>query len=176
MGVLYWKLQKAVTFLYATAISAPKLAVLCLYYRIFKTKAYYYAIVTTAILVVIHWLVMVLAATLICRPFGQPWKQIEKYPQRVGSCGNLEATYSAVSIANILTDIAILVLPMHAIWHLHAQSAKKIGLTITFLTGCLYVLVSLSLSRRSKLIRRAQGLDHSDSPCCGIRIDIEAAG
>lgn len=43
------------------------------------------------------------------------------------------------TLPNILTDVIMLILPLPSIWNLQLRTPLKIGLTITFLTGSLYV-------------------------------------
>jgi len=71
------------------------------------------------------------------------------------------AAYFSVSIPNILTDIIILVLPMHASWNLQTQTAQKTGLTITFLSGCMYVRLPLVLGAlMTNKVERLGDWDH----------------
>ena len=136
-AVRYEKLTVSILFIYPIATMLPKLAVLSLYHRIFTTRAYRYAILVTATVIILTWLSTLLIAIFICHPFGFLWKQMEA--PTLGGCGDLPVAYCAVSIPNLLTDIAVLVIPMYAIWHLHARTAQKIGLMITFLTGSMCV-------------------------------------
>ena len=144
IAVRFDKFKKVMEFLYPVCVALPKLAISCLYYRIFITKVYRRAIVATATVIFLNWLAALLAACLICRPFGWLWLNTYTVHQ-IGHCGNLIAIYCAVSIPNVLTDVAILVLPLHGIWHLCMKRARKIGLTITFMTGGMYV-TSLNIS------------------------------
>ena len=139
--VRFAKIDVAIQFIYPASITLPKLAILCLYHRIFTTKVYRRSILATGTIITLNWLACLLLVFLICHPFGYFWQRSETDNEidDAGSCGNVAAAYCSVSIPNILTDIAILVLPIHAIWHLHTQAAQKIGLIITFMTGCMCV-------------------------------------
>ena len=56
------------------------------------------------------------------------------------TCGvNDTQFFYGQSIPNILTDIAILALPVRFIWHLQTGRAQKVLLMGTFVTGGLYV-------------------------------------
>ncbi|KAL2041445.1 hypothetical protein N7G274_005827 [Stereocaulon virgatum] len=52
------------------------------------------------------------------------------------------ACYRYISIPNLVTDVVILILPLHVVWHLHAGVAQKIGLTVTFMTGCIGIVTA----------------------------------
>ena len=148
-AVRFEKLNVSIQFIYPISITLPKLAVLCLYYRLFATKRYRYSTLTIATVVIFNWLASLLMAIFICQPFGYLWMQMRHY-ETPGGCGDLSVAYCVVSIPNILTDVAILILPMHAIWHLQARTAQKVGLTITFLTGCMYVIISSLLENSDR--------------------------
>ncbi len=107
----------------------------------------------------LNWMTSLFLAILICHPFGYAWLSIDSYPK--GGCGNVAAAYFSVSIPNILTDIIILVLPMHASWNLQTQTAQKTGLTITFLSGCMYVRLPLVLGAlMTNKVERLGDWDH----------------
>jgi hypothetical protein len=47
--------------------------------------------------------------------------------------------YTWFSIPNLVTDVAMLALPLPAIWTLKMSRGQKVGLTLTFLTGSMQV-------------------------------------
>ena len=132
--VMRWlKLDVAEVFMYLVSITLPKLAILCLYGRIFTMRPYRCAIYTTGSLIVLTLLAGVITAIAICRPFSYLWDQSISD----GHCGNVIALYRYISIPNLFTDVCIIVLPLHGVWGLQAKIVHKIGITVTFLTGCL---------------------------------------
>ncbi|KAF2791122.1 hypothetical protein K505DRAFT_190733, partial [Melanomma pulvis-pyrius CBS 109.77] len=52
-----------------------------------------------------------------------------------GHCSDLLAAYRYFSIPNILTDIAILLLPVSTVWNLQVSKLQKVGIFFTFLTS-----------------------------------------
>ena len=133
-AILFQKINKTIEFLYPVSVALPKLAISCLYYRIFVTPTYRRAIIAVATIVFLNWLCALIVVITICQPFSYHW--INAYQRHeIGHCGDVTAAYWSISVPNLVTDVAILVLPLHGIWHLHAKTAKKIGLAITFLTG-----------------------------------------
>ena len=131
--VVRWlKLDAAEEFIYNFSILFPKLAILCLYARVFSTRTYIYAIYAIGSIVVLTCIAGQIVAVAICNPFDYRWARSNSN----GHCGDIAAAYRYISIPNLLTDVCILVLPLHGIWHLHTRVINKLGLTITFLLGC----------------------------------------
>lgn len=109
----------------------PKMAILCLYLRIFVIKLYRYAVYGIAVIMVLNWLTGCLMGLLMCKPVAYSWNK--SIPG--GYCGDIMAAYRWASLPNLITDIAMLLLPLPVIWNLHTHRSQKIGLTLTFITG-----------------------------------------
>lgn len=80
---------------------------------------------------------IILAATQ-CVPFTKiyaPWVD--------GHCIDLKATFLAIAVPSILTDIAILSLPLPLVWKLQTKLWQKISLTAVFLLGSFVVFASI---------------------------------
>ena len=134
-GVLIAHLKLGVIedFLYALSVVFPKLSILCLYERIFTIKWYRRAIAITAVVILATFVTSLVLTFTICRPFAYNWDKT--IPG--GQCAGILASYRYISIPNLVTDVVMLILPLHVVWHLHAGIAQKIGLTVTFMTGCM---------------------------------------
>ena len=65
------------------------------------------------------------------------------------------------SIANILTDLALLLLPTRYIWRLHRTTSQKLALAITFMLGGLYATTLPSTERRCDSSNRQPALPSS---------------
>lgn len=72
---------------------------------------------------------------LICKPIKYNWDKT--IPG--GHCGDLNGIFRWTSLPNLITDIAMLILPLPMIWKLHTGLSQKIGLSPTFVTGSMYV-------------------------------------
>ena len=132
--VIRWlKLDVAEEFIYNFSIMFPKLSILCLYKRVFSTRPYRYAIYTLGAVVIFTCVVGQIVGLTICRPFAYIWDK--SIPN--GQCGDIPAAYRYISIPNLLTDVGILILPLYGVWHLHTKVIHKLGLSLTFLTGCM---------------------------------------
>lgn len=108
----------------------PKLTILILYLRVLREKWARRITWVVAVFVILNTIANFLTAAFICRPFAANWDK--SIP---GHCGDNMAFLRCVSIPNIVTDLAILVLPLPTLYRLQISTAKKIGLTLTFLTG-----------------------------------------
>jgi len=127
----YYKWLLAISFLYFLAVSIPKLAILAFYLRIFTIKTYRNIVYFLGAIVMTTGIVCSIVALNLCRPFKFNWDR----KVLGGSCYNEDAFYRWGSLPNILTDIAILILPIPMVWKLHTSNDMKIGLTLTFLTA-----------------------------------------
>lgn len=67
-----------------------------------------------------------------CNPRKKIWS-----PLTPGRCINSAVAYLATSIFNVITDFAILVLPMPCLWRLQISNKKKAWTTGIFATGSL---------------------------------------
>ena len=132
---IWGKYLVAISTLYFGSVNIPKLAVLALYRRLFPKKS---------IRIVIHVLMGVLIALTVstivtavvaCRPYAANWNL--HMPNAV--CIDKEAFFIWGSIPNIVTDIVMLAVPMRVVWNLQTTTRLKIGLTVTFAIGSLYV-------------------------------------
>lgn len=129
---MYLKLQTATEFVYMAGVTVPKVTILLLYLQIFTQRNI--RIITYIVIgvVVTNFLTSgVIVALTICRPFRYKWDK--SIPD--GSCADLMAAYRLISIPNLVTDLAILVLPIHPLWHLQMNKTWKVGIFLTFMTG-----------------------------------------
>lgn len=144
--VIYWlindpsaivqilKIQTALEFLYMAGVTFPKVAILVLYLRIFVERKV--RIITWLVIGVVmsQWVATgIIASFLTCQPFAFKWDK--SIPN--GHCADTSAAYKYVSIPNILTDLAVAILPMSTLYRLQISRIRKIGVSLTFLAGSL---------------------------------------
>lgn len=121
----------ALEMIYLPAVALPKLSILSLYLRIFPNKVFRAITLVVAVIVVLNWLAFVFASTFQCLPVAYQWdKSIEG-----GRCFDVLLFYRMVNVPNIVTDIAMLILPIPMVWKLHTSRPRRIGLTVCFLAG-----------------------------------------
>lgn len=125
-------------FTYPVAIALPKLSILFLYLRIFTARSFRYTTFAILGVVVITYLTSLTLNFTLCIPFAYNWNK--SIPG--GHCADSIAAYRYISVPNIATDLAMLILPFPAIWNLHASKMQKTGLTIIFLAGSVWVITS----------------------------------
>ncbi|GME38932.1 hypothetical protein BU16DRAFT_554339 [Neofusicoccum parvum] len=116
------KLLLALEVHYAILIALVKTSLLLFYRRIFSPhRALRLALGLIGAAVWLWSLSAVLTAFLLCAPLPFNWGA------GAGSCGNRGASFIANGAANMLTDAAILVLPLPYIFALQMNLAKKAG-------------------------------------------------
>lgn len=132
---VYFKYLLVMACYYYSMVAVPKLAVLALYNRLLTLEPYRTIIRVLAAVLILSATVVVIMALNLCHPFAANWN-----PHLPGArCMDQQSFYTYASLPNIITDVAMLVLPMPVVWRLHASMKVKLGLVATFLTGSLYV-------------------------------------
>ena len=123
-------------------MTPTKLSILFFYRRIFATKAFR-RITTGAIVLVIAWCIACIFPTIFqCQPIGATWN-----PQINGTCIDLPQMFEAVTIANLLTDVIILCLPLPIFWNLKLSTWDRLVVSGVFLVGglvCLFALLHVT--------------------------------
>ncbi|KAJ5854278.1 hypothetical protein N7534_006821 [Penicillium rubens] len=137
--VTYYKYVAVLTFYYSSGVAFPKLAILALYLRLFPFHLYRIAVYVIGSIVIANAIACVLTAAFICRPFAYYWDKT--IPG--GYCADQAAFDRWASMANIITDVVMLVLPAHIVWNLKASVKIKIGLAVTFLMGSFGLAASI---------------------------------
>lgn len=129
--VTYFKYLFAVSTCYYLPVTIPKLSILAFYSRIFTVKSYRVAIQVLAAVLIATAIVNIVVSFVICRPLPYYWDRT--IPG--GQCYDLIAYYTWAGFPNIVTDVAMIVLPIHSVWKLHTSTSVKMGLTGVFATG-----------------------------------------
>ncbi|KAI9788794.1 MAG: hypothetical protein M1816_006575 [Peltula sp. TS41687] len=136
---VWLKLVFVEEIIYVFAVSMSKLAILCLYLRIFTTRPYRRACYGIAVVIILSFLAGIILSLSMCRPIAYRWDKA--IPG--GSCGDIMTAYRWISFPNLITDVAMLILPLPVIWGLQMGRNQKIGLTLTFLTGSFGIITSI---------------------------------
>lgn len=77
---------------------------------------------------------MALANIFQCKPVHAGWNFFAP-----GHCASLQDIAVATGALNIVSDVAIVLLPVPMVQGLHIQLPKVIGLLIVFSTGVMYI-------------------------------------
>ena len=123
----------AFDLLYCLAANLPKISTLTLYLRIFtkgKSRLACYVLIFVEIAAMIAYTGV---AIFGCTPVAYQWDR----SIQGGSCIDFEALFKTTSAPQIVTDIAIMILPIPTVANLQASTSRKIGILAIFLVGSL---------------------------------------
>lgn len=124
--------------LFATTTLTAKLSVLSFYYRVFTTRAMRLATRFVMGFVVLWAIGSILQVILVCHFRDGAWYYIN--PQ---TCPEQEASFIAMGLFNCITNIIIMLIPLHTIWTLNKVSVStRLGLSGVFLLGLVVTVVS----------------------------------
>lgn len=129
--VVHLKIRLAEGIFWAASISFPKLAIVTWYLKILRKKWTRRITLLVAITITLNAVSVLLASFLLCRPFAYTWNKAISG----GHCGDQMTAYRLVSIPNIVTDVAIMLLPLPTLYKLQISPSKKYGIILTFLIG-----------------------------------------
>ena len=116
--------------LFGISITATKIAILCLYFRLFPTPLFRRATVLWGVICVL-WLIAAEIAILQCLSMTAARDD----PMKVRACHNSEKYFLAANITETILDFAILCLPLRVVSSLQLPSRQKLVLYMTFLVG-----------------------------------------
>ncbi|KAL8727983.1 MAG: hypothetical protein Q9181_005500 [Wetmoreana brouardii] len=129
---------------YTIIICSIKFSLLAFYWRIFKQSKIRIPIYVLGA-IVSCWGIAILITILQCQPVSDFWDRFAPAAKGPFHCGvNVNQFFNGNSIPNIITDAALLVLPMPFIWQLHLPKAQKVALTSVFILGIFVIGVSIA--------------------------------
>ncbi|KAK6953010.1 hypothetical protein Daesc_005307 [Daldinia eschscholtzii] len=122
------------------SIFFARLSILLLYIRIFfpigATRSTFWWVIQLVIwLNLLYTIALILVTTLQCVPYHLPWGN---------SCVNQWLVLVMASTINIITDIAVLVIPIASISKLHTARKRKWAIWALFAFGALAPVVSIA--------------------------------
>ncbi|KAH6631346.1 hypothetical protein F5144DRAFT_531946 [Chaetomium tenue] len=123
--------------LYIFNLVWTKIAILLMYYRIFHFPYFKKMAYGIGGFVVAWCITCTFLFIFICVPVEKLW-----YPDLPGHCIDQVGTWIANAASTILTDVAILFLPIPQVWKLQLRRPEKIGVTIAFCLGFFVVFAS----------------------------------
>ncbi|KAG9232503.1 hypothetical protein BJ875DRAFT_76933 [Amylocarpus encephaloides] len=125
----FLKILVAVQIIYGITVGLVKISICLFYIRIFFTRPFRLASWIVIGFLVAWSLSVVLNAVLICRPVAANWDP------NIGNCANQTTSYTIIGVVDLLTDIAVFILPMKMIWGLQVGTAKRVALFCVFGLG-----------------------------------------
>lgn len=127
------KLIKAHEFIYVLSVPFPKLAILCLYFRLFNEKAAKFILYATGLVIVGTSVFGVVSIFTNCRPFAAFWDLT--HPAQCTMDPTLALRF--YSVPNIATDAALLLIPLPALFRLNSSLWSRVGVGLTFIVSTL---------------------------------------
>ncbi|KAL8916159.1 MAG: hypothetical protein Q9172_006430 [Xanthocarpia lactea] len=130
--MLFALLFFAVTCIFPVGCTALKLSVLFFYHRIFPIRKFTIWSIVIGIVVIGWFIAFIVSQFLTCRPLNYYWDK--SIPG--GKCINQVHNSDYVTTpADILTNIAILILPIPWLWGLQMKMRRKVAVTLIFFLG-----------------------------------------
>ncbi|KAL8803404.1 MAG: hypothetical protein Q9182_003202 [Xanthomendoza sp. 2 TL-2023] len=135
----YW--FQTTTAVYSPAEFLIRFSILLQYLRIFvpnkrNNRFMFYAIHLLIWCNLIFYLSKFIGLLAICVPRRKLWQ-----PWTEGHCGDPNTWFIASGLFNVISDFAILVLPLRCIWKLQIPTRKKIMIALVFATGFLFRMI-----------------------------------
>lgn len=121
----------AIPVIYCVAVTFPKLAILDIYLHVLVERWQRICCYVVAAIITLSMIVNIPTVIWQCSPVSYLWDK--SIPG--GWCNNIPEHYFLASIPNIVTDVAMLIIPLPMIWKLHTSRRVKWGLSATFLAG-----------------------------------------
>lgn len=124
--------------MYSIALFFTKLSLLLLILRIFLSVQRGVLWWVTILLMAVNgifYIIFFFVPIFLCSPRAKIWNQ-----DMPGRCLQPKILYLASAIFNMVSDIAMLSVPIYLIWNLQMSVQRKIGLSLIFGTGSLLVL------------------------------------
>lgn len=115
--------------------SLTRMSICFLYLRIFTNRAIRACCWALIAFLMACWAAYGITSIFQCYPVGHFWNRFTS----TGSCFDSDNFYRSVSPPFILADLLIILLPLPVVWRLKSSNTRKLGLTLLFGIGVLYV-------------------------------------
>ncbi|MCJ1377479.1 hypothetical protein MMC17_000574 [Xylographa soralifera] len=134
----FYKCLYAFEILYPLPIAATKFSILFYYSRIFQVPSFQLPLYLVAGLIGC-WVIYVEGAAIFsCVPVNAMWD-----PTITGRCINIHSFFIGIAVPNVVTDIALLTMPLPYMWRLQVAWPKKIAVILVFMLGGFVAVVSI---------------------------------
>ncbi|KAL9599262.1 MAG: hypothetical protein Q9219_003964 [cf. Caloplaca sp. 3 TL-2023] len=114
---------------YGVAIVLVKISIVLFYFRLFPkettSRRWRWCAYGITALQLASWIAGFTTAVFQCRPVSYFWRRTGD-----GSCINLIAMFYVTSTIIIVTDVAVLLLPVHIVWKLQMPRSRKICIVV----------------------------------------------
>ena len=128
------------TYTYLLGIVLAKLSLLLYLYRIFRVDLRFrIACWIIGITVTVWTFVTLMLCLFSCRPVRATWEVALLLDPKTKCNPKIYNTIWVQGFCNIITDFALLILPVPMVWRLQMDLKKKLGVFAVFATGSGYV-------------------------------------
>lgn len=123
--ITFFKIQYCGAILYPFCVTFYKLSILVQYRRLFGGR-FFHCAVNTIMVITVTWCISVsFTGVFICTPIDKAW-----YPLKEGNCVDLISFYYGLQIPNVVTDVAIIILPLKEVAELKLPKQQKFGVAL----------------------------------------------
>lgn len=91
-------------------------------------------------IIIANWIAYFVAFFFQCAPFSAAWDKT--LPE--AKCFNISVYLEISNVPNVVTDIAILLVPMPTIWNLVSSKSKKMAVSFMFVVGSIGLVASIT--------------------------------
>ncbi|KAH8738245.1 hypothetical protein BGZ61DRAFT_526235 [Ilyonectria robusta] len=134
----FWQTSISATLIFAVSIAFSKLSVLFFFLRISPDRVIRRAVHTLISLICVYTLVYIFLMIFRCRPVSSGWDLTVE-----GQCIDSLVPMLTLSIANIVIDLFVLLLPIRIVIPLQIPLRQKISLALLFATGGFVCVASI---------------------------------
>lgn len=128
--------------IYGISFTLVKLSIITLYRQLFPTRFMLLSTTILAVIVVMWGFSVVLVSLLSCIPARCFWDSVFPDYNIPTKCIDTKWFFIAISLANILTDVLLLGLPMRDTWRLRIPPLTKIAISGLFALGAFVIVAS----------------------------------
>ena len=131
-----------ISIFYYPTISLAKLSVLLLYLELFMVKAQARIMVAIGLIIItLHCLAGIIGNAVLCVPKpGVSWEIADDTHNCIVVADLFAVIMGAVSV---FSDIFVICIPIPVVWQLQLPIRKRIGISVIFITGILWVCFPL---------------------------------
>lgn len=86
------------------------------------------------------WIALILTVSVSCRPYHHNW-QIQPLPGP--ECTFRAQNFWVLVVLNVLTDAALMAIPIPILWHLRVSKRRKIAVSILLLSGVFIISTAI---------------------------------
>ncbi len=123
--------------MYSLAVFFTKLSIMLLILRVFcavKRDIKYWLTWVLIFANSAFYLLFFFIPIFACSPREKIWNKSVQ-----GHCLDVNVLYLASACFNMISDIAMLSVPIYMVWHLQISTQRKLGISAIFSTGSLWV-------------------------------------